>query len=645
MIPNPALRPNQPFVEFPFADTNQTIARRFEQQSRRYPERLALKAGRRALTYAELNDAADQVARALAGDADRETRMAAILCEAGVAMIIAILGALKAGKPFVPLNPRLPKPPLQEILASLDRCLVLTDGRNIALARKITGAVNRVLDVEHLDSTRAWENPALTLTPDALAYINFTSGSTGAPKGVMWNHRSELFGIRSKTNALHIAPTDRISLLRANNVGAARDMFLALLNGAALIVLDLSQGRLASLADWLREEEVSVFTCVATVFRQALSGAGKTRTFPAVRLIHIGGEPIFKSDVELYRRHFSEDCLFVSRYSISETQAVSYFFMNKRSRIEKDRVPVGYPLEGNEVAIVDEQGDRLGAREIGEIAVRSPYLALGYWREPELTRTKFLDDGAGAKTRTYLTGDLGYQLPDGCLVHVGRKDFQTKVKGHRVEVSAIEAALNKILSIKQAVVVAQPDAAKGSRLIAYVVAKNFAAKIARLRTQLRSKLPAYMIPDSFVLRRSLSLNAAGKVDRSALPVLEKNQRGGARTLVEAQNSVEKALALIWRDGLKIDAIGIDDDITQLGGDSLVEAQLVTQIAGLFPLTERLTNLFRTPTVAALARFIMDSETQPGQAEKIAEIFLQVEAMSDAEVLRVVENDGDPIGDG
>ena len=645
MIRDPALRPNHPFVEFPFADTNQTIARRFEQQARRYPERLALKAGRRALSYAELNDAADQVARVLAGDADRGTPMAAVLCEAGVSMIVALLGALKAGRPFVPLNPRLPKFTLQEILGSLDPCLVLTDERNIDLAREIGGAGRRVLDVQHLEPIRARKNPALALSPDALAYINFTSGSTGAPKGVMWNHRSELFGIRSKTNALHIAPTDRISLLRANNVGAARDMFLALLNGAALIVLDLSQGGLASLADWLREEEISVFTCVATVFRQALSGAGKTRKFSTVRLIHIGGEPIFKSDLELYRRHFSDDCLFVSRYSISETQAVSYFFMNKRSRIAEDRVPVGYPLEGNEVAIVDGQGDPLGAREIGEIAVRSPYLALGYWREPELTRAKFLDDRAGAKTRTYLTGDLGYQLPDGCLVHVGRKDFQTKVKGHRVEVSAIEAALNQIPAIKQAVVIAQPDAAKGSRLIAYVVAKNSAAKIARLRTQLQSKLPAYMIPDSFVLRRRLPLNAAGKVDRSALPVPKRNQRGAARTLVEARNSVEKALALIWRDGLKIDAIGIDDDITQLGGDSLVEAQLVTKIAGLFPLTERLTNLFRTPTVAALARFIIDHETQPGQAEKIAEIFLQVEAMSDAEVLRAVENDGDPIGDG
>ena len=298
----------------------------------------------------------------------------------------------------MPLNPRLPKCTLQEILGSLDPCLVLTDERNIGLAREIGAAGRRVLDVQHLEPIRARKNPALALSPDALAYINFTSGSTGAPKGVMWNHRSELFGIKHKTNALHIAPTDRISLLRANNVGAARDMFLALLNGAALIVLDLSQGGLASLADWLREEEISVFTCVATMFRQALNGAGKTRKFPAVRLIHIGGEPIFKSDLELYRRSFFRR-LFV-RFALQHQRNPGrfLFFMNKRSRIAEDRVPVGYPLEGNEVAILDGQGDPLGAREIGEIAVRSPYLALGYWREPELTRAKFLDDRTGAKS-------------------------------------------------------------------------------------------------------------------------------------------------------------------------------------------------------------------------------------------------------
>lgn len=646
MTSSRALLPTNPFVEFSSADINQTIARRFEQQARRYPERLAVKAGVRALNYDDLNKAANRVAQAIAGSEGAETPLAAILCNAGAPMIVAILGALKAGKAFAPLNPRLPKIKLHEILATLGGCLVLSDEHNFTTAAEIAADVKRALNVDAFDQRLSCENPESSVSPDALAYINFTSGSTGAPKGVMWNHRSELFGIRTKTNALHIAPTDRISLLRANNVGAARDMFLALLNGAALIILDLGAGGLVTLAEWLRKEAISVFTCVATVFRQSVNGTGKTQKFPAVRLVHIGGEPVFRSDVEIYRKHFSDDCLFVSRYSISETQAVSYFFINKHMEIHSDQVPVGYPLEGNEVLILDENGGEAVSGSMGEIAVRSPYLALGYWQQPVLTRAKFLADPQEGEMRTYLTGDLGYQLPDGCLVHVGRKDFQTKIKGHRVEVTAVEKALNEIPSVKQAAVTIQKDAAKGSRLIAYIVPKKAAAPaIDQLRTQLKSRLPAYMIPDSFVVRESLPLNAAGKVDRSALPAPAINQRGATSALVGPHNAVEEVLTVLWRDVLNLDSMSIDDDFTQLGGDSLLAAQLVTKVGGLFPLTAPLMNLFQAPTVAELARFITDHETQPGQSQKIAAIFLRVEKMTDADVLRAmdegegVKNDG------
>jgi amino acid adenylation domain-containing protein len=559
-----------------------------------------------------------------------------ILCDTGVSMIVAILGALKASRPFAPLNPRLPKIHLQEILATLDNCLVLADENNLIVAAEIAGR-RRVINVDTAGRWRSGKNLEGSASPDAIAYVNFTSGSTGTPKGVIWNHRSELFGIRTKTNALHIAPTDRISLLRANNVGAARDMFLALLNGAALIILDLNAGGLARLGNWLREEKITVFTCVATVFRQVVNDGGKTLKFPAVRLIHVGGEPIFKSDVELYREHFSEDCLFVSRYSISETQAVSYFFLTKRTKLHGDRVPVGYALDGSEILILDDDGKEAARGTIGEIAVRSPYLAMGYWRQPELTSTRFLDKLHSTGTRTYLTGDLGYQLPDGCLMHVGRKDFQAKIKGHRVELGAVEAALNEIPSVRQAVVVAQPDPGKGSRLIAYVVPKRHAiADIDRWKSQLKSKLPAYMVPDSFSVLESLPLNNGGKVDRRALPAPEKKRHRMGTELVAPRNAVEMVLAKFWRDVFDLESVSLDDDFTQFAADSLLAAQVAAKITGLFPLTEPLANLFQTPTIAAASAFIRAHETKTGQAEIIAERFLQVDSMSDAEVLLALQ---------
>ena len=327
--------PAAPFAKFKIADTRQTIAQRFEQQARRYSNRLAVKYNQRELTYDELNGAANRVAHAILKRGVTEQAPIALICGTALSTIVASLGALKAGKAFAPLDPRLPPALAKQILASLESRIVLTDDRSARLAHRL-GSRSKRLNIDTLTAGAPAENPRVKTAADALAYINFTSGSTGAPKGVMWNHESELFGIRTKTHALRIVPRDRISLLRAHNVGAARDMFLALLNGAALITLDLDESGLAALAKWLRAEAVSVFTCVATIFRHAVHGLSVGDRFPAVRLIHIGGEPIFKADVELYKKYFSDDCLFVSRYSISETQAVSYFLSTRtaQSKIE-----------------------------------------------------------------------------------------------------------------------------------------------------------------------------------------------------------------------------------------------------------------------------------------------------------------------
>ena len=416
---------NRPFVEFDLEDINQTIAERFEQQAQRYPKRLAVKSSDRTFTYDQLNRTANRIGRAMIDRAERRGAPVALFFRGAAPTIVAGLAVLKAGRAYAPVDAQLPELKARQILASLASSLVLTDNKNFSAAAKIAGD-SEVLNIDTLEPKFSSDNLGLSVSPDAIAYINFTSGSTGEPKGVVWNHRSELFGIRTKTNALRIAADDRVSLLRAHNVGATRDMYLALLNGATLVTPDLHEGGLVSLARWLGREEITVFSCVATVFRQAVQSARGADNFAKVRLVHIGGEPIFKTDVDLYKQYFPDGCLFVSRYSISETQAIAYFFIDKQTEFADERVPVGYPLAGSEILIRDDNGDELDAGETGEIAIRSPYLALEYWREPELTRAKFLADRSDPGVRTYLTGDLGYRLPDGCLVHVGRKDFQQR---------------------------------------------------------------------------------------------------------------------------------------------------------------------------------------------------------------------------
>jgi non-ribosomal peptide synthetase component F len=398
-------------------DLEQSMAARFEQQACRYPNHLAVKSKYYSLTYGELDRRANRVARAILACDKNADSPVALLGKQGAPMIVASLGALKAGKPYAPIDYMWPPAKTMETLKQLSSALVLADNDNFAPAHELVCPGVRVVNVEALDSQFSDATPALTITPDRIAYIHFTSGSTGEPKGVAASHRAELHNIAKNTNALKISPDDRVSLLRSNNAGAARDTWLALLNGATLCTLELREAGLATLGRWLNQEEITVFTCVTTVYRQALRTLADNERLKSVRLIHVGGEPVTPGDVDLYKKHFADDCKFVVRYSISETPAVSYFFIDKKTAIDGEHVPVGMPLEGNEVSILDEDGNQVGAGAIGEIAVKSRYLATGYWRQPQLTKQRFVDDPGGGKARIYRTGDFGYCAPTAACAH------------------------------------------------------------------------------------------------------------------------------------------------------------------------------------------------------------------------------------
>ncbi|HEX9453407.1 MAG TPA: non-ribosomal peptide synthetase, partial [Candidatus Binatia bacterium] len=361
--------------------------------------------------------------------------------------------------------------------------------------------------------------------------------------------------------------------------------------------------------------------------------------FPRVRLVHLGGEPLFQSDIELFKRHFADNCRLVNRLGISETKTASYFFLDKNSTVEESVVPVGFALDGYEIAVLDEQGKAVAANCIGEIAVKSRYLASGYWRRPELTRAKFLTDPDGSDARIFLSGDLGYLRPDGCLVHVGRKDLQTKIRGHRVELAEVEIALLKIANIDQAAVVARPQADGSARLLAYVVLSAAGAmNVSQIRAALQKKLPDYMIPAAFVPLERLPMTSSGKIDRRALPEPGKSRVVLGVPSAMPRNELETVLARLWCQVLQLDEVGCDDDFAALGGDSLLATRIVTQVNQLFNLTQPLKTLFATPTVAQLAEWITAQERAPGAAEKTARLMLEIDAMSPDQIYRALSED-------
>src|SRR5712692_1074509 len=464
-------------------------SRRFEQQVRRYPDRLAVKTRYHELTYEALNAAANRVARTILALRGEGEEPVALLFEQGAPAIASILGVLKAGKIYVPLDPSAPRARTLYMLQDSQPGLIITSRRHLPLADQMAKNLCPLLNIDELDSSLSIEDPGLSLSPETLASIIYTSGSTGRPKGVVQNHRNVLHFIMNYTNDIHICSDDRLTLLfSCSVVGAVRDMLSALLNGAALFPRDLKEAGLTSLATWLIREGITIYHSVATVFRHFIGTLSGEEDFPMLRLVYLGGEPVHKRDVELYTRHFSQDCLFLNGLSTTETGTTRMYFVDKETPIHGPLVPVGYAVEDTEVLLFDDTGKQAGFNDIGEIVIKSRYCALGYWRKPDLTRAAFLPDVAGGDERIYRTGDLGCMLPDDCLVHLGRKDFQVKVRGHRIEVAEIEMALLDHAAIEEAVVLSHEDGQGDTRLVAYLVpARHPVPAVAEMRRFVQGK--------------------------------------------------------------------------------------------------------------------------------------------------------------
>jgi acyl-coenzyme A synthetase/AMP-(fatty) acid ligase/acyl carrier protein len=469
-------------------------------------------------------------------------------------------------------------------------------------------------------------NPRLHISPDALACLFYTSGSTGQPKGVVDTHRNSLHFTRIQTNTFHICAHDRVTFLASQG----RDIFQSLLNGATVYPIDITQEGLAPLAPWLLQEGVTIYYSAASVFRYFVHTLSGEEQFPALRLIVLIGEPLSKRDVELYQQHFAPHCMFVNSLGGTETLPFRYYFVDKQTQITSSVVPAGYAVADKEVLLVDEAGQAVGFNRPGEIVVKSRYLAPGYWRRPELTAMKFLPDPTGGNERLYRTGDLGVMRPDGCLIYLGRQDSQVKIRGHRIELAEIEMALLDLDTVKEAVVVAQEDVPGHQRLVGYIVPAGPATPtVSALRQALAETLPAYMIPSAFVMLDRLPLIGIGKVDRRTLPA-----PSGARPELDTpfatpRTPVEAALARIWAETLGLTQVGIYDQFLALGGDSLLATQIIAQIINTFRVELSLRSLFEASTIADMAMLITQRQAERVGPEAIERMLTELAAVSKA----------------
>jgi acyl-coenzyme A synthetase/AMP-(fatty) acid ligase/acyl carrier protein len=474
-------------------------------------------------------------------------------------------------------------------------------------------------------------------SPNAFACIFYTSGSTGQAKGVVWSHRNVLHQAMLFTNAYHSCTQDRISLLTTGTGSAVTNAFFALLTGATLLPFDVRREGAGRLANWLSDENVSICFIGVPLFRNLCETLTAKAKFPGLRLVWLKSESVYKTDFDLYKKYFPSHCLLINGLASSEAGFLTLCLFDHNSEIRGVEMPVGYPVKDKEILLLNDMGEKVGFNAVGEIAVRSQFLSLGFWGRAHPSETKFKLDPVVNEKDLHLTGDLGLMLPDGCLIHKGRKDFRVKVRGYGVELAEVEKCLRNHAKIRDVVVVARGSDSGEGGLVAYFTCSDQPnPTVSELRVFLKKNLPDYMVPSAFVMLDTIPLTPNGKLDRKALPEPDKLRPQLDTWYAAPRSPTEEQLAEIWSQVLSLDRVGVHDNFFDLGGHSLAATRVVSRVIKQFQLEVPLQSLFQSPTVAEMAAVIAEHQGKKLDKKELNRILTEVESLSDAEASRLVE---------
>jgi amino acid adenylation domain-containing protein len=552
-----------------------------EAQAKRTPERVALVFEDQRLTYGELDRRASRLAQHLRRLEVGPDVPVGLFVERSLEMVVGILGILKAGGAYVPMDTSYPEERLAFLLSDANIGVLLTQG---SLLAKVPGGAQAVR-LDEFDWNGPAQTPEAGVQPHHLAYVIYTSGSTGRPKGVCIEHRNIVSYVLGVTERLELEPG--MSYATVSTIAADLGntvIFPALATGGCLHVI--SQQRAESqglLADYFSREKIDVLKIVPSHLAALQSGRNPERVMPARRLI-LGGEASRLDWIERLRA-LSPGCEIYNHYGPTETTVgvLTYHVGTRVPATQSGTLPLGKPLPNSRIQIID-----------GELCIGGAGVARGYLNRPELTAEKFVQG-------LYRTGDRVRCLPDGNIEFCGRIDHQVKLHGYRVELGEIEGALREHGDVQEAVVLVREDDSGDKQLVAFVAPQG--ADQSTLREYLKERLPQYMVPSAFVVMERLPLTANGKIDRQGLAALSYESAARARDFVAPRTETEKALAVIWSGVLKVEHIGINDDVFDLGAQSLMAMKALAQIRDAFQVTLSLRNLFEQPTVAGLAEVI------------------------------------------
>ena len=465
-------------------------------------------------TYAELDASANRHAHALLDRRGPGPGRIALLLPDDAPVIEATLGVLKAGKTAVGLNPSDPPARLEQILDDARPELVLADAHRAELAAAAGTQPSDVLTIAEDYDDSPCGPPDVEVDPGGIAFVLYTSGSAGRPKGVIHTHRSLQHNLWRLAGALDLGPGDRMAtFVSASGYGGAAILWCALLSGATACQFLIAERGMAGLGAWLAEQQITAVSTLSSVFRHVLRSL-EGRTVPSLRTVMLGGEPVMPTDFEACRRAFGPQCAFSSAYGSTEAGPVAVHWVTGDVDLDAGPLPAGRVLEGVELLLLDDDGRKVAPGATGEIVVRNKYLTPGYWADEALTAARF---SADRSNRLFRTGDLGRWSPDGVLTMVGRTDLQVKVRGNRIALTDVEGAVAALPEVTGAVVCAIPTSRGDNRLAAYLTTRPGASlTAASLREALRARLPERELPTTFVFVDNFPMTPRGKVDRDQL---------------------------------------------------------------------------------------------------------------------------------
>lgn len=600
-----------------------TITELFKHQVRRTPDAVAVNCGDEQLTYSELDASAERLARELQQSGVGPESLVAVLLDRSVELIVVLLGILKAGAAYVPLDPSYPQERIDDILKDSQSRLFIT-------RRSLAQRVPEQARVLWLDDER--EEPAageisIDVTADNLAYVIYTSGSTGRPKGVLITHANVTRLLDATQHWYEFGADDVWALFFSYAFDfSVWEIFGALLNGGRLAVVPHLTNRSPELfRELLHRENVTVLNQTASAFLHLMvvDGSRERVDLSALRLVIFGGETLdFHTLKSWFADYGDEKPQLVNMYGITETTVhVTYRVVTADDVETMAGSMIGREMRDLRLYILDQHHELVPAGVPGEMFVGGDGLARGYLNQPALTAQRFIPDPFSGEpsARLYRTGDLARHLPDGDIEYLGRLDDQVKIRGYRVELGEIEAVLSRHPAVREAVVLAR-EAGGEQSLVAYLVCHGQTnPTVTELRVFVQSLLPDYMVPSLYVFLDSLPLTTNGKVDRKALPKPDTLRPNLEETFVAPSGAVESALAEIWAQVLGLERVGVHDNFFDLGGHSLLLMQLHGKLNEKFQSDISLVELFEYSTVSAQAKRISNNGSAaaetPGEEEQ------------------------------